>query len=82
MSPGYDPISLIPWTARKLLWNPEPLGAFFGEVCMEVWQRNPNDFGREVMDILEEKLGCYKLSEGLSAPIKNEPQIKKLEVKF
>ena len=82
MSPGYDPISLIPWTARKLLWNSELLGAFFGELCMEVWQRNPNDFGREVMDILEEKLGCSKLSEGLSAPIKNEPQIKKLEVKF
>lgn len=57
LKPGYDPMSLMPWTARKLLWNPEPLGSFFGEVCLEAWRRNPNDFGRTVMDILEEKLG-------------------------
>lgn len=69
LKPGYNPMSLMPWTARKLLWNPEPLGSFFGEVCLEAWQRNPNDFGREVMDILEERLGCGELDEALSAPI-------------
>lgn len=69
LKPGYNPMSMMPWTARKLLWNPEPLGSFFGNVCLEAWQRNPNDFGREVMDILEERLGRAPLEEALSAPI-------------
>jgi radical SAM superfamily enzyme YgiQ (UPF0313 family) len=76
LKPGYNPMSLMPWTAKKLLWNPEPLGSFFGEVCLQAWQQNPNDFGREVMKILEEKLGCADLESALSAPIeKNEKQL-------
>ena len=70
LKPGYDPMSLMPWTAKKLLWNPEPLGSFFGEVCLQAWQQNPNDFGREVMRILEDKLGRAPLEEALSAPVK------------
>ncbi len=69
---GYDPMSLMPWTAKKLLWNPEPLGSFFGEVCLQAWQQNPNDFGREVMQILEDKLGCAPLESALTAPIKKQ----------
>lgn len=65
----YDPMSLMPWTAKKLLWNPEPMGSFFGEVCLQAWKQNPNDFGREVMDILERKLGRADLEEALTAPI-------------
>ncbi|MCW6038056.1 B12-binding domain-containing radical SAM protein [Spirulina subsalsa FACHB-351] len=72
LNPGYNPMSLMPWTARKLLWNPEPLGSFFGEVCLQAWQQNPNDFGREVMKILEERLGCAPLEDALSAPIREE----------
>lgn len=67
----YDPMSLMPWTAKKLLWNPEPLGSFFGEICLQAWQQNPNDFGREVMKILEERLGCASLEEALTAPIES-----------
>ena len=26
LKPGYNPMSMMPWTARKLLWNPGPLG--------------------------------------------------------
>ncbi|MGF1492716.1 MAG: photosystem II high light acclimation radical SAM protein [Microcoleaceae cyanobacterium] len=67
---GYDPLAIhLPWVAKKLLWNPEPLGSFFGEVCLKAWERNPNDFGRAVMDILEERLGCAPLEEALTAPI-------------
>ncbi|ERT07944.1 radical SAM superfamily protein [Lyngbya aestuarii BL J] len=77
LNPDYNPMSLMPWTARKLLWNPEPLGSFFGEVCLEAWQRNPYDFGREVMNILEERLGCAPLEEALSAPIEPEKTNKK-----
>jgi len=72
LQPGYNPMSLMPWTAKKLLWNPEPLGSLFGEVCLQAWRQNPNDFGREVMNILEEKLGCAPLAEALSAPIEKK----------
>jgi len=66
---GYNPMSVMPWTARKLLWNPEPLGSFFGDVCLQAWEQNPHDFGREVMRILEARLGCAPLEEALSAPL-------------
>ncbi|MGG6297334.1 photosystem II high light acclimation radical SAM protein [Leptolyngbya sp. AN02str] len=69
LKPGYDPMNVKPWTVQKLLWNPEPLGSFFGEVCLQAWQRNPNDFGREVMNILEQRLGRADLEEALTAPI-------------
>lgn len=72
IKPDYNPMSLMPWTARKLLWNPEPLGSFFGEVCLDAWRRNENDFGREVMRILEQRLGVAPLEEALSAPIEAE----------
>ncbi|MEM8673573.1 MAG: photosystem II high light acclimation radical SAM protein [Cyanobacteria bacterium P01_G01_bin.67] len=72
LKPGYNPMSLMPWTAKKLLWNPEPLGTFFGEVCLQAWKQNPNDFGREVMRILEDKLGKASLEEALTAPVKLE----------
>jgi radical SAM superfamily enzyme YgiQ (UPF0313 family) len=69
LQPGYDPMSLMPWTAKKLLWNPEPLGSFFGEVCLQAWKQNPNDFGREVMKILEARLGRAELEAALTAPV-------------
>ena len=69
---GYNPMSMMPWTARKLLWNPEPLGSYFGQVCLEAWKRNGNDFGRTVMAILEERLGRAPLAEALSAPMEAE----------
>ena len=69
---GYDPLAIhLPWVAKKLLWNPEPLGSMFGEVCLQAWQQNPRDFGREVMDILEARFGLSPLEEALSAPIVN-----------
>ncbi len=69
IKPDYDPMSMMPWTAKKLLWNPEPLGSFFGEVCLQAWRQNPNDFGREVMDILEQRLGKADLEEALTSPL-------------
>ncbi|MEA5469412.1 photosystem II high light acclimation radical SAM protein [Spirulina sp. 06S082] len=69
LKPGYNPMSVMPWTARKLLWNPEPLGSYFGEVCLQAWQQNPNDFGRETLKILEERLGSAPLEEALNAPM-------------
>ncbi|WP_208674272.1 photosystem II high light acclimation radical SAM protein [Synechococcus elongatus] len=69
----YNPMSMMPWTAKKLLWNPEPMGSFFGEVCLEAFQRNPYDFGREVMQLLENRLGRSPLAEALTAPVPEAP---------
>ena len=74
LKPGYNPMSLMPWTAKKLLWNPEPLGSLFGEACLQAWQQNPNDFGREVMAILENRFGRAPLDSALSAPIQAKPK--------
>jgi radical SAM superfamily enzyme YgiQ (UPF0313 family) len=75
LKPDYDPMSLMPWTAKKLLWNPEPLGSFFGEVCLQAWRQNPDDFGREVMKILEEKLGKADLESALTAPVETKEKV-------
>lgn len=78
IKPGYNPMSLMPWTAKKLLWNPEPLGSFFGEVCLQAWRQNPNDFGREVMAILEKRLGKAPLEKALVAPMEPKKKQKKV----
>jgi hypothetical protein len=69
-------MSLMPWTAKKLLWNPEPMGSVFGSVCLQAWRQNPNDFGREVMNILEQRFGCADIESALTAPI--EPKEREL----
>ena len=65
----------MPWTAKKLLWNPEPLGSFFGEVCLQAWRQNPDDFGREVLKILEARLGKADLESALTAPIETKKKV-------
>jgi radical SAM superfamily enzyme YgiQ (UPF0313 family) len=70
--PGYDPMSMMPWDARKFLWNPGEMGSYFGEVCLEAFRSNPQDFGREVMRILEKKVGRADLAEALVAPVEEE----------
>lgn len=69
LQPGYNPMSMMPWTARKLLWNPEPLGSTFGRLCLEAFETNPGDFGRTVMDLLERDYGTAPLEESLHAPV-------------
>ena len=69
IQPGYNPMSMLPWTARKLLWNPEPMGRTFGRVCLEAFDRNPADFGRTVMAILERDYGVAPLEQALHAPV-------------
>ncbi|MBE9153923.1 B12-binding domain-containing radical SAM protein [Cyanobium sp. LEGE 06113] len=69
IKPGYNPMSMMPWTARKMLWNPEPMGSTFGRICLEAFDRNPGDFGRTVMDLLERDYGLAPLDEALRAPV-------------
>ncbi len=67
--PGYNPMSMLPWDARRMLWNPEPMGSTFGRVCLEAFDRNPADFGRTVMALLERDYGLAPLEEALHAPV-------------
>jgi hypothetical protein len=69
IKPGYNPMSMMPWAARKTLWNPEPMGSTFGRICLEAFDRNPGDFGRTVMDLLERDYGLAPLDEALRAPV-------------
>ncbi|MCP9917324.1 photosystem II high light acclimation radical SAM protein [Cyanobium sp. ATX 6F1] len=69
LQPGYNPMSMMPWTARKLLWNPEPMGRVFGRICLEAFDQGGQDFGRTVMALLERDYGVAPLDEALSAPV-------------
>ncbi|PZO16771.1 MAG: radical SAM protein [Leptolyngbya foveolarum] len=70
---GYNPLAIyLPWVALKLLWNPGKLGAFLGDVCLQAMRDRPEDFGRAVMSILEQRVGIAPLSEALSAPLKSK----------
>jgi radical SAM superfamily enzyme YgiQ (UPF0313 family) len=75
IQPGYNPMSMMPWTARKLLWNPEPMGRRFGRVCLEAFAQNPGDFGRTVMDLLERDYGRAPLQDALQAPLEGRPAL-------
>ena len=77
LKPGYNPMSLMPWTARKLLWNPEPMGKEFGRVCLEAFDTNPSDFGRTVMNLLERDYGISSLNDALTVEVKNRPVLAK-----
>ena len=69
IKPGYNPMSMLPWTARQLLWNPEPMGRQFGRVCLEAFQTDPADFGRTVIAILERDYGRAPLEDSLHAEL-------------
>ncbi len=77
INPGYNPMSMMPWTARKLLWNPQPMGKTFGKVCLEAFDSSPNDFGRTVIKLLERDYGIAPLEEALRAPLQGRPAIAK-----
>ena len=77
IKPGYNPMSMLPWTARKMLWNPEPMGSTFGRICLEAFDVNPDDFGRTVMDLLERDYGLAPLEEALHAPVEGRRALAK-----
>ena len=64
-------MSMMPWTARKLLWNPGSLGKILGEVCLEAFDNKDDEFGKTVIDILEKKFGKSSLKDSLKVrPLK------------
>ncbi len=71
LKPNYNPMSMMPWTARKLLWNPGSLGKILGEVCLEAFDNKDDEFGKTVIDILEKKFGKSSLKDSLKVrPLK------------
>ena len=65
LKPNYNPMSMMPWTARKLLWNPGPLGKKLGQVCLEAFDNKEDEFGKTVINILEREYGKSSLKESL-----------------
>ena len=62
---NYNPMSMMPWTARKLLWNPGNLGKKLGEVCLEAFENKEDEFGKTVINILERNYGKSSLTDSL-----------------
>ena len=58
-------MSMMPWTARKLLWNPGALGKKLGQVCLEAFDNEEDEFGKTVINILEREYGKSPLRESL-----------------
>ena len=65
LKPSYNPMSMMPWTARKLLWNPGPIGKKLGEVCLEAFDNKDDEFGKTVINILERNYGKSSLDDSL-----------------
>jgi len=62
LDPDYDPISLNPWTIRKLLYNPGPLGELIAKACLLAWDIEPMAMGRVVMREIKRSLGIAGVS--------------------
>ena len=58
-------MSMMPWTARKLLWNPGFLGKKLGEVCLEAFDNKDDEFGKTVINILEREYGKSSLEDSV-----------------
>ena len=65
LKPNYNPMSMMPWTARKLLWNPGHLGKKLGKVCLEAFDNQDDEFGKTVINILERNYGKSSLDDSL-----------------
>ena len=53
---NYNPMSMMPWTARKLLWNPGSLGEKLGQVCLEAFDNPEDEFGKQLSTFLRENM--------------------------
>ncbi len=75
IKPGYNPMSMMPWTARKLLWNPDPMGKIFGRICLEAFDKDSKNFGKTVFKLLERDYGVAPLQDALHAPLLGQRSI-------
>ncbi len=80
LKPNYNPMSMMPWTARKLLWNPGPLGKKLGEVCLEAFDNQDDEFGKTVINILERNYGKSSLDDSLKVRKLSERKLTSIKV--
>ena len=80
LKPNYNPMSMMPWKARKLLWNPGPLGKKLGQVCLEAFDNNDDEFGKTVINILERNYGKSTLDDSLKVRKLSERKLTKAKV--
>lgn len=56
LKPDYDPMSVWPWSIRKLIYNPHPLGRMIGKCCVQAFRRKPEERGNEIISALKSRL--------------------------
>ena len=59
LPPNYNPLTLNPFTIKKLLYNPKPLGSLIGRAYLEaIGSLDPSSeyVGRVTLDIIERML--------------------------
>ena len=39
LSAGYNPLSLMPWNIKKMLYNPAPLNKLIAKACLMAWDK-------------------------------------------
>ena len=55
LSNNYNPISLNPFSIKKLLYNPPPLDKLIARSCLDAW-RDGGESGEKIMNNLEKRL--------------------------
>ena len=55
LSNNYNPISLNPFSIKKLLYNPPPLDKIIARSCLDAW-RDGGESGERIMNNLEKRL--------------------------
>ncbi|CAG4883224.1 conserved protein of unknown function [Georgfuchsia toluolica] len=72
LSANYDPLTLNPFTIKKLLYNPPPLGRMIGRAYLEALEMRgvADDYiGRATMEIIERKLSNSTPGSDTPAPV-------------
>jgi hypothetical protein len=56
LRPGYDPLSVWPWRASKLIYNPQPLGSMIGRACAEAFRGGVEGQGDRILAAIGREL--------------------------
>jgi radical SAM superfamily enzyme YgiQ (UPF0313 family) len=56
LRPGYDSLSIWPWRARRLIFNPMPLGPIIGRACAEAFRGGSEGRGDRVLAAIGREL--------------------------
>lgn len=77
---GYNPLTLNPFTIKKLLYNPRPLGPIIARSylqAVDTLDGNSDYIGRATMDNLERMLKDAHLADQVTSPLPNSGKWKK-----